>query len=86
MPPAALPSDKFFWGVEQEGHVLFSDLRGFTKLSEQRLSYDVVFLLNQYLGRMSEAIEDYRRLCRQVHGRRHHGDLRHGQAAARRRR
>jgi adenylate cyclase len=38
--------------------LLFSDLRGFTNLSEQRLSYDVVFLLNQYLGRMSEAIED----------------------------
>ena len=50
--------DKFFWGVEQEVTLLFSDLRGFTKLSEHRLSYDVVFLLNQYLGRMSEAIED----------------------------
>jgi adenylate cyclase len=54
----AVPMDKFFWGVEQEVTLLFSDLRGFTKLSEHRLSYDVVFLLNQYLGRMSEAIED----------------------------
>jgi adenylate cyclase len=54
----AVPMDKFFWGVEQEVTLLFSDLRGFTNLSEQRLSYDVVFLLNQYLGRMSEAIED----------------------------
>ncbi|CAN5242704.1 adenylate/guanylate cyclase domain-containing protein [soil metagenome] len=54
----AVPMDKFFWGVEQEVTILFSDLRGFTKLSEHRLSYDVVFLLNQYLGRMSEAIED----------------------------
>jgi adenylate cyclase len=54
----AVPLDKFFWGVEQEITLLFCDLRGFTKFSEHRLSYDVVFLLNQYLGRMSEAIED----------------------------
>jgi adenylate cyclase len=50
--------DKYLWGVEQEVTILFSDLRGFTKLSEHRLSYDVVFLLNQYLGRMSETITD----------------------------
>ena len=57
MPSAAL-TDKYFWGVEQEVTVMFCDLRGFTKLSEHRLSYDVVFLLNQYLGRMSEVIVD----------------------------
>lgn len=51
-------ADKYFWGVEQDVTVMFCDLRGFTKLSEQRLSYDVVFLLNQYLGRMSEVITD----------------------------
>lgn len=51
-------ADKYFWGVEQEVTVMFCDLRGFTKLSEHRLSYDVVFLLNQYLGRMSEVIAD----------------------------
>lgn len=51
-------TDKYFWGVEQDVTVMFCDLRGFTKLSEQRLSYDVVFLLNQYLGRMSEVIAD----------------------------
>ncbi|MGE0004342.1 MAG: adenylate/guanylate cyclase domain-containing protein [Parvibaculaceae bacterium] len=51
-------ADKYFWGVEQEVTVMFCDLRGFTRLSEQRLSYDVVFLLNQYLGRMSEVITD----------------------------
>lgn len=50
--------DKYFWGVEQEVTVMFCDLRGFTGLSQQRLSYDVVFLLNQYLGRMSEVIVD----------------------------
>ncbi len=51
-------TDKYFWGVEQEVTVMFCDLRGFTRLSEHRLSYDVVFLLNQYLGRMSEVITD----------------------------
>lgn len=50
--------DKYFWGVEQDVTVMFCDLRGFTRLSQQRLSYDVVFLLNQYLGRMSEVIID----------------------------
>ena len=50
--------DKYFWGVEQEVTLLFADLRGFTKMSENQLPYDVVFLLNQFLGSMSEAIED----------------------------
>ena len=50
--------DKYLWGVEQDVTIVFSDLRGFTRLSEGRLSYDVVFLLNQFLGRMGEAIED----------------------------
>lgn len=51
-------SDKYLWGVEQDVTLLFCDLRGFTKMSEGKLSFDVVFLLNQFLGRMSEAIED----------------------------
>lgn len=50
--------DRYHWGVEQEATILFCDLRGFTKMSEGKLSYDVVFLLNQFLGRMAEAIQD----------------------------
>lgn len=50
--------DKYLWGVEQEVTVMFCDLRGFTRMSEGRLSYDVVFLLNQFLGCMAEAIEE----------------------------
>ncbi len=50
--------DKYLWGVEQDVTLLFCDLRGFTKMSEGRLSFDVVFLLNQFLGRMAETIED----------------------------
>ena len=50
--------DKYFWGVEQTVTLLFADIRGFTRMSENQLPYDVVFLLNQYLARMSECIED----------------------------
>ncbi|MEM7426673.1 MAG: adenylate/guanylate cyclase domain-containing protein [Pseudomonadota bacterium] len=50
--------DSYTWGVEQDVTVLFADLRGFTALSEDRYPYDVVFILNQYLGQMSTAIED----------------------------
>jgi adenylate cyclase len=50
--------DRYLWGVEQDVTLLFADLRGFTKLSEGRLPFDVVFLLNQFMSRMAEAIED----------------------------
>jgi adenylate cyclase len=36
--------------------VLFSDLRGFTSFSETRSAEEVIIILNQYLGEMSEAI------------------------------
>ena len=51
-------ADKYLWGVEQDVTLMFCDIRGFTTMSEGRLSFDVVFLLNQFLGRMAEAIED----------------------------
>ena len=44
-------------GGEREVAVLFSDMRAFTRLAEQRLPYDVVFLLNQYMATMGRAIE-----------------------------
>jgi adenylate cyclase len=44
-------------GVEREVAVLFADLRGFTRLSEGRLPYDTVFILNRYFDAMGEAIE-----------------------------
>jgi adenylate cyclase len=43
-------------GVEREIAVMFCDLRGFTELSEHRLPYDVVFLLNLYFEAMGEVI------------------------------
>jgi adenylate cyclase len=47
----------FTQGSEQELAILFADLRGFTKFSEHRLPYDVVFVMNQYFKAMGEAVE-----------------------------
>lgn len=44
-------------GTERVIAVLFADLRGFTQLTEDKLPYDVVFLINQYDRVMGEAIE-----------------------------
>ncbi|WP_341898550.1 adenylate/guanylate cyclase domain-containing protein [Ferrovibrio terrae] len=44
-------------GSERRIAILFADLRGFTKLSEGKLPYDVVFVLNQYFKSMGEAVE-----------------------------
>ena len=42
---------------ERSVAVLFADLRGFTRLAESRLPYDVVFVLNRYREEMAHAIE-----------------------------
>jgi adenylate cyclase len=44
-------------GVEKVLAVMFLDVRGFTKLSEKRLPYDVVFLLNRFFGALGDAIQ-----------------------------
>ncbi|MEH6650099.1 MAG: adenylate/guanylate cyclase domain-containing protein [Motiliproteus sp.] len=43
-------------GQEQRVTVLFIDLRGSTRLAEQRLPYDVVFILNQFFAEMAEVL------------------------------
>jgi adenylate cyclase len=43
-------------GSEQDIAVLFADLRGFTSIAEQKLPYDVVFLLNRYFETVGGAI------------------------------
>ncbi len=62
LPPSASPRDGFAkaastQGQEQEIAILFADIRGFTSLSEQKLPYDIVFILNRYFRSMGEAIE-----------------------------
>ena len=44
-------------GSEREIAVMFADIRGFTALSEGRLPYDVVFILNRYFATMGRAVE-----------------------------
>ena len=44
-------------GMEKSIAVMFADLRGFTTLSEGKLPFDVVFLLNRYFAEMGAAIE-----------------------------
>ncbi|MDY0871854.1 adenylate/guanylate cyclase domain-containing protein [Dongia rigui] len=55
-PQQAHARGDYHSGRELEIAVLFADLRGFTQLSEQRLPYDVVFLLNRYFKAMGEAV------------------------------
>jgi adenylate cyclase len=43
-------------GQERELAVLFADLRGFTRMAEHKLPYDVVFVLNRYFETVGTAI------------------------------
>jgi adenylate cyclase len=45
-------------GDEREVAILFADLRDFTALSEDKLPYDIVFLLNRYFAAMGTAVEE----------------------------
>lgn len=42
---------------EKDIVVLFADLRDFTRISESKLPYDTVFLLNRYFAGMGKAVE-----------------------------
>jgi adenylate cyclase len=64
LPPSAStrdarlrPGGRAPLGQEHDVAVLFADLRGFTQIAEQKLPYDVVFVLNRYFDAMGRAIE-----------------------------
>ncbi len=62
LPATAQASDgfrqqRYLHGAEREIVILFGDLRAFTKLSEDKLPYDLVFLLNRYFAEMGHAVE-----------------------------
>jgi adenylate cyclase len=62
LPPFANAADgrrrvDFAQGSEREIAIMFVDIRGFTALSEGRLPYDVVFVLNRYFAAMGGAVE-----------------------------
>lgn len=46
-------------GIEKAVAILFLDVRGFTQMSEHRLPFDVVFLLNQFFASVGEAIRKH---------------------------
>ncbi len=56
-PRAAYGAASMAQGSERRIAILFCDLRGFTRLAEAKLPYDVVFILNQYFKAMGEAVE-----------------------------
>jgi len=60
LAPSVAPSEAFGTdarqGREQELAVLFADLRGFTRMAENKLPYDVVFFLNRYFEAVGTAI------------------------------
>ncbi|WP_204112501.1 adenylate/guanylate cyclase domain-containing protein [Shimia biformata] len=45
-------------GVERDMVVLFLDVRGFTRISDNKLPYDVVHILNQFFDAAGEAIRE----------------------------
>jgi adenylate cyclase len=60
LSPAVTPGEAFATDVrqgrEQELTILFADLRGFTRMAENKLPYDVVFVLNRYFEAVGTAI------------------------------
>ncbi len=67
-PRQALAGQLHHYGRELEVAILFSDLRGFTSMTERRLPYDVVFVLNRYFRAMGETIRLHRGHLVQVFG------------------
>ncbi len=63
LPPTATAEDgfrrpRYLQGQEREIAVLFADMRGFTRLADGKLPYDVVFILNRYFEALGRAVED----------------------------
>ncbi|MEZ5666711.1 MAG: adenylate/guanylate cyclase domain-containing protein [Alphaproteobacteria bacterium] len=62
LPPSATAVSGHRAGSMRQGQeraiaILFADMRGFTALSENRLPYDLVFILNRYFRAMGMAVE-----------------------------
>jgi adenylate cyclase len=55
-------------GRERQVAVLFADIRGFTKIAEHKLPYDVVFLLNRYFEAVGSAVAEAGGIANQYTG------------------
>jgi adenylate cyclase len=69
------PENYSMAGRKAELTVLFSDVRGFTTISEGLEPDELASLMNQYLGAMTDRRAQAPGHARQVHRRRHHGLL-----------
>ena len=63
LPPRAtaadgIPNSEQLRGQERDVAIVFVDLRGSTKLSEARLPYDFVFILNQFFAEIAAALAE----------------------------
>jgi adenylate cyclase len=45
-------------GIEQDLAVLFVDMRGFTAMTEHKLAFDVVYILNQFFATVGQPVYD----------------------------
>ncbi|WP_208995916.1 adenylate/guanylate cyclase domain-containing protein [Pannonibacter tanglangensis] len=68
MVPREGLQDRYRWGTEQPVVVMFVDLRGFTSLSEGRLPFDVVFILNRYVDSVVRVIRKHDGMIDKVMG------------------
>jgi adenylate cyclase len=62
LPPSSGPVEAYrrqpqAHGGERYVAILFADIRGFTSISEGRLPYDIVFLLNRYFRATGQAVQ-----------------------------
>jgi len=55
---ATLESDAENQGVDVDAAVLFVDIRGFTALSEEKLAYDIVHILNRFFAAANTAVQE----------------------------
>jgi adenylate cyclase len=58
-PAAVIEEEADSGGVEKSLAVMFVDLREFTRLSEKRLPFDVVFILNEFFAVVGSAITEH---------------------------
>lgn len=51
-------TDPLGWGVEREVVIFFLDIRGFSRISENALPYDIVYILNSFFTEAGSVVEE----------------------------
>ena len=81
-PPMRHASNPTRIGQERYLVSMFVDMRGSTKLAEKRLPFDTVFIVNRFLGAVSQAVLESGGTPEPVRRRRHAGAVRASRPAA----